>query len=522
MQSIGPSNGFSALTVPSQCHPAAVRSSRSTRPEKRYSTLSVTGAWSPIATLAASAHGPTSGRPLRREFTPFRWGETGGSVGGGSVGGGSVGGGLGRRRLGGGNVGLVGVGRGIDRRRHDRDRRRHLGLRVDDGLGDVGRRFIGGPVLRRLVVPAPGRGLWRIGRRLGAEVVARLGVAGHLDECHPAGDGTREGDRRRPEDEDVRGPRTRGCGASSAARRCRPTGPARHPGRTGTTDAGRAREPQQATLVGARDAPQDDGEQPGRELLVDPVDLGVRGAAGGALVEVVGDLLLGAGAEVTADVLADPRLRPAARAARGSLEVLVEIGPLESLPGPMGQRRDRARLEVEEAGHLGGLAALDLEVPEDLLPRLRERRQRRHGDITVEVLDELLDRREYVVEQPRLVGGRRLGRGTQPVAVAVADGDLEVGAEVLGRPAAGLHLGQDPRERLGNELVGAVDADEDPRQPASGLDLVAVELSERLAVPRAGALEQPHVVGAVPGPGREIGHRVASLVGGHTCTPRWS
>ena len=161
-------------------------------------------------------------------------------------------------------------------------------------------------------------------------------------------------------------------------------------------------------------------------------------------------------------------------------------------------------------GDLGRLAALDLEVPQDLLPRLGQRGERGDRDVAVEVLDELLDRREYVVEQPRLVGRRRLLGGAEAVAEAVADGDVEVGAEVVGRTAAGLQLGEHPRERLGDQLVGALLADEDPGQPSGGVDLAAVELTEGVAVSRAGALEQRDVR-VVPGAGREISHRSASV-----------
>ena len=109
----------------------------------------------------------------------------------------------------------------------------------------------------------------------------------------------------------------------------RPAPAAPHPGR--------AREPQQAALVGPGDAPEDDGEQPRGELLVDPVDGDEGGGAVGAAVEVVGDLLLGARAEVAADVLAHPALGPAALAGRRRSEVLVEVGALQTLAGAVGE-----------------------------------------------------------------------------------------------------------------------------------------------------------------------------------------
>jgi hypothetical protein len=158
-------------------------------------------------------------------------------------------------------------------------------------------------------------------------------------------------------------------------------------------------------------------------------------------------------------------------------------------------------------------------VPQDLLPRLRQRGQGGDRDLAIEVLDDLLDRREHVVEQPRLVGRRGLLRGAQTVAEAVADGDLEVGPEVVGGAAPGLQLGEHLGERLRHQLVGAVLADQHARQPAGGLDLAEVDLAERVAVPRAGALEEQRVVRVVPAVGRELGHGSASVEQGELVAP---
>jgi hypothetical protein len=65
--------------------------------------------------------------------------------------------------------------------------------------------------------------------------------------------------------------------------------------------------------------------------------------------------------------------------------VVVEVGALEPVPGLVDGRGDRGRCDPQQLGNLLGSAALDVDVPQDLLPVAREVGQRRGGAGLVEL-----------------------------------------------------------------------------------------------------------------------------------------
>src|SRR4051812_33805374 len=104
-----------------------------------------------------------------------------------------------------------------------------------------------------------------------------------------------------------------------------------------------------------------------------PVDLGdlrQPGPAAGA----PGQMSLHAGGipgrQASAYVAAQPVAGPPALRVIGHRDMLLQVQPPQPLPRPMGEHRDRVGCQSELRGDLGRARALDLGLPQDVLPAL--------------------------------------------------------------------------------------------------------------------------------------------------------
>jgi hypothetical protein len=188
---------------------------------------------------------------------------------------------------------------------------------------------------------------------------------------------------------------------------------------------------------------------------------------------MLGHLRRGTATQVVAYEATEPLARPLAGVVHGRRgAVPIEVGTLESVPSLGHDRSDCGRRGPEQLGNLLGSAALDVRMPQDLLPVAREVGQRGAGAGRVELGAGLVvSRRAY---------------GPACRAVQVAHRGEEEGPEADGRPASGAHLPERAGERLRDQRVGTGRPAQDRGQAASRRNMPGVQALDGGALPRAG------------------------------------
>ena len=180
-------------------------------------------------------------------------------------------------------------------------------------------------------------------------------------------------------------------------------------------------------------------------------------------------------------------------------------GLAEPLAGAVGQRGHRVGAHPEQRGDVGGLLALDLEVPQHELPALGQRGERLRGRAALEAGDGGVLERHARVERRQVVGGVQPLPGAHPVDVQPAYGGQQVGAEGDVRAATALQHDEHLGERLGDQVVGVGAADQLAGQPVGGGLVPAEQVAVGSDVPPTHARDQLGVAGRVY-VAQEIGH----------------
>jgi len=144
--------------------------------------------------------------------------------------------------------------------------------------------------------------------------------------------------------------------------------------------------------------------------------------------------------------------------------VHLQICLTQTLTGPIGQGRDAVGGEAEQGPHLGGLLTLDLKVPQDQLPTLRQRGESLGGGGVLEMGDGWVNKWDAWVELLKLVGRRNLGVGTDAVDVQSTYGGQQVGAKRQIWAATFEQDAQHLDEGIGDKVLGVAWASDLARQ----------------------------------------------------------
>ena len=235
-----------------------------------------------------------------------------------------------------------------------------------------------------------------------------------------------------------------------------------------------------------------------REAVVEVLELEVQPHAGAALVEVTLHLARIASREAAAHERAEVADRELAVGRGRGDEVLLQVGLAQSLARSVRQGRDAVRAHAKHRRDLGGLLALDVEVPQHHLPALGQRRERLGGGGALEAELGGVDEVHAAVELELVVGGTLARDGADAVDVQAAHRGQQVGPERLLGTAAVLHGDEDLGERLGDEVVGVGAAHELAGQ-ALGRGLVTgIQLAVGTGVTTAHGGEQIGVAALLP------------------------
>ncbi len=395
--------------------------------------------------------------------------------------------------------------RGPSRPRGDR--------RVDDGI-----RFRGRDVARRWSGSGKGDGVsLALGRAPGSAVV---GHRGRLGRCRRRGDHRehdRGGEHRSGDDESGgceaqhRAGARQDAAADAAGGAARPRAGRPRAARPRACDIGsrrrgqcaghhrdgvghrsrcagrHGREGRRAALqrreIGRRSGDADrERQQHECEPVRDLAGLGRHDGAARAVGEVGVDLARVALSEVAARVGAEAVDRPpAGRSVVDAAQVGLDPRFAQPLARAKGELCDGRRLEAQQGSDLRRLHALDLGVPEHLLPAGRKAPERLRRDAAVERVRRRLRARRGVLHRLELIG-RRLATGSAPRGRGVADAREEIGAERAGGPASLEDRLVDARVRLLHEVVGVERRGDGASDGHSGAVVASPQLSERLVV----------------------------------------
>ena len=214
----------------------------------------------------------------------------------------------------------------------------------------------------------------------------------------------------------------------------------------------------------------------------------------------VGEVVADVGPELGDDVLAAGR--------RTGLDVGVQVGLAQPLPGPVGERGHGVGGQPQQRADLGRAAALDLGVPEHELPALGQRGEGRGRHLP---LDVVVGGRRGGQDPPEVLG--HVVRDVQPLVLAgpvvegVAHAGQQVGPEGHLRTRTALQRRQDAGEGLRDDVLGVGLG---PREVAADghgrVDVTAVELLVGADVAHAHRRDQLGVA-ALGGVYQPIRHR---------------
>ena len=189
----------------------------------------------------------------------------------------------------------------------------------------------------------------------------------------------------------------------------------------------------------------------------------LRGARGAQLPSLVGT-------ELTSRL-------PALGAHQGSVHMGLQPGRAQSFARPPGQLRDRVRTPPQLRCHLARCQPVHLGEPEDPLPLLGKRAERRVHQVAIQLLtpgDRARTRGVGGLDGLDIVDGG-LPRPPQTIDGLVAHGPHQVGGEPVVRPSPAGDRPQDLDERLLGHVLAVVRSDEASRLRQRRPEVAAVE-----------------------------------------------
>ncbi len=146
-----------------------------------------------------------------------------------------------------------------------------------------------------------------------------------------------------------------------------------------------------------------------------------------------------------------------------------------------------------------GSLPLDVEVPQDELPTLGERRERRRRGALLEAHLGRVDELDGAIELGLVVSRPDALLPPGAVDVEPADRRQQVGPEELIWALAGLEERQHTGERLGDQVVGVRSRDELRGEPGRGIAVALEQLAVRVGVTVADGIDELRVTGLVRG-----------------------
>ncbi|AND15851.1 hypothetical protein A6122_0698 [Rathayibacter tritici] len=172
--------------------------------------------------------------------------------------------------------------------------------------------------------------------------------------------------------------------------------------------------------------------------------------------------------------------------------MLSDPGRPQALPRAHPERRDRVGTETEQRRGVGGSQALDLRVPEHLLPARRQRPECAGAEIALQRRECALLRVRAGSEEGMVVLVERSlpPAPARPGAGDVADRGEEVRAEGALGAASALDHPQHAKERLRDQVIGVRAARPGTGDRTSGAGMTAPQLGDGVGASAAHEREQ--------------------------------